>query len=214
MKFLLTYIKYVLTYINLIWGLSFPPQVQLKRSSLTCKINFTNSITKLVLWQGLNLGCLHLYISITVRFLVHTYRLQYYGNTFNTFIPVAWLIAHNFIFIFTNYMHEWHAYHHVPMQCDKKVHSQLSPWVPTVKLVRHQAHFLVHMRPCVITCKRQMCISIYHILSKYLAEIAQLVEQQTLLQEVPGSIPTPNSTWLGVDSALLPFVGRQNEYQH
>ena len=41
-----------------------------------------------------------------------------------------------------------------------------------------------------------------------IAEIAQLVEQQTIMWQVLGSIPTPNSTWLGVDSALHPFVGR------
>ena len=39
-----------------------------------------------------------------------------------------------------------------------------------------------------------------------LAKIAQLVEQQTIMWQVPGSIPTPNSTWLGVDSALHPSV--------
>ena len=42
----------------------------------------------------------------------------------------------------------------------------------------------------------------------YLAGIAQLVEQWTVLQQVPGSIPTPDSNWLGVDSALHPSVGR------
>ena len=45
-------------------------------------------------------------------------------------------------------------------------------------------------------------------LSWHPAEIAQLVEQWTVMQQVLGSIPTPNSTWLGVDSALHPFVGR------
>ena len=41
------------------------------------------------------------------------------------------------------------------------------------------------------------------------AEIAQFVEQWTIMQQVPGSIPTPNSTWLGVDSALhLLWVGK------
>ena len=29
------------------------------------------------------------------------------------------------------------------------------------------------------------------------ARIAQLVEQQTIMQQVLGSIPAPNSTWLG-----------------
>ena len=38
--------------------------------------------------------------------------------------------------------------------------------------------------------------------------LAQLVEQRTVMQQVPGSIPTPDSTWLGVDSALHPTVGR------
>ena len=41
-----------------------------------------------------------------------------------------------------------------------------------------------------------------------LAGLAQLVEQQTVMQQVLGSIPTPNSTWLGVDSAPHPSVGR------
>ena len=45
------------------------------------------------------------------------------------------------------------------------------------------------------------------------ARLAQLVEQQTVMQQVPGSIPAPDSTWLGVDSALHPSVGRENEYQ-
>ena len=31
------------------------------------------------------------------------------------------------------------------------------------------------------------------------ARIAQLVEQWNVMQQVPRSIPTPNSTWLGVD---------------
>ena len=44
--------------------------------------------------------------------------------------------------------------------------------------------------------------------SQMLARLAQLVEQQTVMQQVPGSIPAPNSTWLGVDSALHPTVGR------
>ena len=39
------------------------------------------------------------------------------------------------------------------------------------------------------------------------ARLAQLVEQWTVMRQVPGSIPTPNSTWLGVDSALHPTVG-------
>ena len=38
------------------------------------------------------------------------------------------------------------------------------------------------------------------------AGIAQLVEQQAVLQQVLGSIPT--QTWLGVDSAFHPSVGR------
>ena len=42
------------------------------------------------------------------------------------------------------------------------------------------------------------------------AGIAQLVEQQTFMQQVPGSIPAPDSSWLGVDSALHPSVGRLN----
>ena len=41
-----------------------------------------------------------------------------------------------------------------------------------------------------------------------LAGIAQLVEEWTVMQQVLGSIPTPDSTWLGVDSALHPSVGR------
>ena len=41
-----------------------------------------------------------------------------------------------------------------------------------------------------------------------LAGIAQLVEQQTVMQQVLGLIPTPNSTWLGVDSPFHPSVGR------
>ena len=40
------------------------------------------------------------------------------------------------------------------------------------------------------------------------AGIAQLVEQQTVMQWVPGSIPAPDSTWMGVDSAFHPTVGR------
>ena len=40
------------------------------------------------------------------------------------------------------------------------------------------------------------------------ARLAQLVEQQTVMQQVLGSIPALDSTWLGVDSALHPSVGR------
>ena len=40
------------------------------------------------------------------------------------------------------------------------------------------------------------------------AGIAQLVEQQTVMQQVLASMPTPDSTWLGVDTALHPSVGR------
>ena len=40
--------------------------------------------------------------------------------------------------------------------------------------------------------------------------IAQLVEQWTFMWQVPGSIPAPDSSWLGVDSALHPSVGRLN----
>ena len=43
-----------------------------------------------------------------------------------------------------------------------------------------------------------------------LARIAQLVEQRTFMRQVPGSIPAPDSSWLGVDSALHPSVGRLN----
>ena len=39
---------------------------------------------------------------------------------FNTFIPIVYSIALNFIIIVTNYIHEWHAYNHVHMQCDMK----------------------------------------------------------------------------------------------
>ena len=42
------------------------------------------------------------------------------------------------------------------------------------------------------------------------AGIAQLVEQWTFMRQVPGSIPTPDSSWLGVDSALHPSLGRLN----
>ena len=42
----------------------------------------------------------------------------------------------------------------------------------------------------------------------YTAQIAQFVEQWTIMWQVLGSIPAPNSTWLGVDSALHPFMGR------
>ena len=42
----------------------------------------------------------------------------------------------------------------------------------------------------------------------YSAGIAHLVEQRTIMRQGPGSIPTHNSTWLGVDSALHPSVGR------
>ena len=42
------------------------------------------------------------------------------------------------------------------------------------------------------------------------AGMAQLVEQWTFMQQVLGSIPTPDSSWLGVDSALHPSVGRLN----
>ena len=54
--------------------------------------------------------------------------------------------------------------------------------------------------------------SYLHIyLSLYIsAGIAQLVEQQTFMQQVLGSIPAPDSSWLGVDSALHPSVGRLN----
>ena len=38
------------------------------------------------------------------------------------------------------------------------------------------------------------------------ARIAQLVEQQTVMQQVLNSIPT--QTWLGVDSAFHPSVGK------
>ena len=48
----------------------------------------------------------------------------------------------------------------------------------------------------------------WHLMDSFPARIAQLVEQQTVMQQVPGSIPTPNSTWLGVHSALHPSVGR------
>ena len=41
-----------------------------------------------------------------------------------------------------------------------------------------------------------------------ITRLAQLVEWWTVMQQVPGSIPAPNSTWLGVDSALHPTVGR------
>ena len=43
---------------------------------------------------------------------------------------------------------------------------------------------------------------------KDLTGIAQLVDQQTIMQQVMGSIPTPDSTWLRVDSALHASVGR------
>ena len=42
----------------------------------------------------------------------------------------------------------------------------------------------------------------------FIAKMAQLVEQQTILQQVPGSIPAPNSTWLGVDSAHHAILDR------
>ena len=38
--------------------------------------------------------------------------------------------------------------------------------------------------------------------------VLQLVKQQTVMWQVPGLIPTPDSTWPGVDSALHPSVGR------
>ena len=41
-----------------------------------------------------------------------------------------------------------------------------------------------------------------------MARIAQLLQQWTVMQQVMGSIPAPDSTWLGVDSALHPPVGR------
>ena len=49
-------------------------------------------------------------------------------------------------------------------------------------------------------------ILIYMVL--YPARIAQLAEQQTIMSQVLVSIPTPDSTWLGVYSALHPTVGR------
>ena len=43
------------------------------------------------------------------------------------------------------------------------------------------------------------------------AEIAQLVEQQTIMQQVPGSIPTPNSTWLGLTQPSIHlWVGKMS----
>ena len=49
------------------------------------------------------------------------------------------------------------------------------------------------------------CLGSYHA-----ARIAQLVEQQTIMWQVPGSTPAPDSSRLGVDSALHPSVGRLN----
>ena len=44
-----------------------------------------------------------------------------------------------------------------------------------------------------------------------LAEIAQLVEQQTIMQQVLGSIPSPNSTWLGLTQPSIPlWVGKMS----
>ena len=45
--------------------------------------------------------------------------------------------------------------------------------------------------------------------------LAQLVEQWTVMQQVPGSIPTPNSTWLGLTQPSIPlWVDKMSTSKH
>ena len=51
----------------------------------------------------------------------------------------------------------------------------------------------------------QICYQTFLVLS---GQDSSVVEQWTIMQQVLGSIPAPDSTWLGVDSALHPSMGR------